>query len=162
MATLYELTGQFRELLELVEQGEVDPEMLADTLEGLEGEIEIKADGYAKVIKELEGKTAMLKGEIERLSNRKSAIENNIKTMKESLEIAMRTTGKTKFMTDLFNFNIAKHGGKQPIEFTGEVTTEYTKTVIQADNEKIRQALESGQQLPFAMLKERGESLRIR
>lgn len=162
MATLYELTGQFQQLLELASTGDIDQEALNDTLEGLGGEIELKADGYAKVIRELEGQVVMLKCEIDRLSNKKTSIENNIKTMKESLEMTMRATGKTKFKTDLFSFNIAKNGGKQPIEFTGEATTEYTKTVIQVDSEKIRQALENGQKLPFAVLKERGESLRIR
>ncbi len=159
MATLYELTGQFRELLELVEQGEVDPEMLADTLEGLEGEIEIKADGYAKVIKELEGKTAMLKGEIERLSNRKSAIENNIKTMKESLEIAMRTTGKVKFKTDLFSFNIQKNPARLVI--TGDVPKDYLiPQEPKVDNKTIKDLLKE-KELDFAHL-EQSESLRIR
>lgn len=159
MATLYELTGQFRELLELIEQGEIDAELLADTLEGLEGEVEIKADGYAKVIKELEGKTAMLKGEIERLSNRKSAIENNIKTMKESLEIAMRTTGKTKFKTDLFSFNIQKNPAGLVI--TGDVPSEYLiPQEPKVDNKTIKELLKQ-QELPFARL-EQGESLRIR
>lgn len=159
MATLYELTGQFRELLELIEQGEIDAELLADTLEGLEGEVEIKADGYAKVIKELEGKTAMLKGEIERLSNKKSAIENNIKTMKESLEIAMRTTGKTKFKTDLFSFNIQKNPARLVI--TGDVPSEYLiPQEPKVDNKTIKELLKQ-QELPFAHL-EQGESLRIR
>lgn len=159
MATLYELTGQFRELLELVEQGEVDPEMLADTLEGLEGEIEIKADGYAKVIKELEGKTAMLKGEIERLSNRKSAIENNIKAMKESLEMAMITVDKTKFKTNLFSFNIQKNPAKLVI--TGEVPKDYLiPQEPKVDNKAIKDLLKE-KELPFAHL-EQSESLRIR
>ena len=159
MATLYELTGQFRELLELVEQGEVDPEMLADTLEGLEGEIEIKADGYAKVIKELEGKTAMLKGEIERLSNRKSAIENNIKTMKESLEIAMRTTGKVKFKTDLFSFSIQKNPARLVI--TGDVPKDYLiPQEPKVDSKAIKDLLKE-KELDFAHL-EQSESLRIR
>lgn len=160
MATLYELTGQYAELIELA--SEIDPEILKDTLEGIDGEIEVKADGYAKVMKELEGQTSILKAEIDRLNNRKALIENNIKAMKESLQNAMITTRKTKFKTDLFSFNIAKNGGKQPIEIIGEVTTEYTKTVLQIDNDKIRQVLEGGQQLSFAILKERGESLRIR
>ena len=161
MATLYELTGQFRELLELVEQGEVDPEMLADTLEGLEGEIEIKADGYAKVIKELEGKTAMLKGEIERLSNRKSAIENNIKTMKESLEIAMRATGKTKFKTDLFSFNIQKNPPKLVIDKPEEIPEEYLIPQEPKINSKAIKDMLKEKELPFAHL-EQSESLRIR
>ena len=74
----------------------------------------------------------------------------------------MKATGKTKFATDLFSFNIAKNGGKQTLTIDGEVPQEYTKTIIENDTDKIRQALEAGQELPFAHLEPRGESLRIK
>ena len=41
-------------LLDMAE--EIDEEVFKDTLEGIEGELEIKADGYAKVIAELENR----------------------------------------------------------------------------------------------------------
>ena len=34
MATLYELTEEYRQLLEMMEDDSVDPEVLQDTLEG--------------------------------------------------------------------------------------------------------------------------------
>lgn len=36
MATLYELTEEYRQLLEMMEDDSVDPEVLQDTLEGME------------------------------------------------------------------------------------------------------------------------------
>ena len=51
--TLYELTNELQELLALAEDPEMDPQMIADTLEGLEGEIELKAEGYGKVIAQM-------------------------------------------------------------------------------------------------------------
>lgn len=159
MATLYELTGQFRELLELIEQGEIDAELLADTLEGLEGEVEIKADGYAKVIKELEGNIATIKAEINRLSGKKSSLESSIKRLKESLETSMRATNKTKFKTDLFSFNIQKNPARLVI--TGDVPSEYLiPQEPKVDNKTIKELLKQ-QELPFTHL-EQGESLRIR
>jgi len=161
MATLYELTGQYRELLELAESEELDKQLIADTLEGLDGEIEIKADGYAKVIRELEGKTAVLKDEIDRLSKRKSVIENNIKSMKEALQNAMFITGKTKFKTDLFNFNIQKNPPRLVIDKPEEVPEEYLiPQEPKIDTSAIKEALKQ-QELPFAHL-EQSESLRIR
>lgn len=50
MATLYELTEEYRQLLEMMEDDTVDPEVLQDTLEGVDGEIEAKADNCAKEI----------------------------------------------------------------------------------------------------------------
>ena len=159
MATLYELTGQFAELLEMIEAEEMDLDTLMDTLEAIEGEIEYKADGYAKVMRELEGKTAVLKDEIDRLSKRKSVIENNIKNLKQALETAMRATGKTKFKTDLFSFNIQKNPARLII--TGEVPEQFLiPQEPEVDNKAIKELLKQ-QELPFAHL-EQSESLRIR
>lgn len=162
MATLYELTNEFQQLLDMIEQGEYDEQVLADTLEGIGGEIEIKADGYAKVIKEIEGNISVIKAEIDRLSTKKSCLDNSVKKLKDSLEASMKATGKVKFKTDLFSFNIAKNGGKQPLDIYDEVPEEYSVTKLEPDKEKIRQALESGQPLSFAILQERGESLKIK
>ena len=54
MQTLYEIAQDYLKLLEMAE--EVDEEVFKDTLEGIEGELEIKADNYAKVITELENR----------------------------------------------------------------------------------------------------------
>lgn len=162
MATLYELTNEFKELLFLAETEDLDEQTLADTLESLGYELEDKADGYAKVIRELEGQASTLKSEIDRLNNRKKTIESNIKQMKKSLQDAMKLSGKTKFKTELFSFNIVKNGGKQALDIYDKVPEEYSIVRLEPDKEKIRQALESGEELPFAILQERGESLRIR
>jgi hypothetical protein len=160
MSTLYELTNDFQELLDLIQQGEFDQATLADTLEGITGEIEIKADGYAKVIKEIEGNVLTIKAEIDRLSGKKSTLDNSIKSLKQSLEMAMRTTGKTKFKTDLFSFNIAKNPASLVI--TGEVPTEfYIPQPPKIDNAAIKEKLKDGEFLGFAKL-EQGESLRIK
>ena len=162
MSTLYELTSDFQQLLDLIEQGEYDEQALSDTLEGIEGEIEIKADGYAKVIKEIEGNISTIKAEIDRLSSKKSSLESSVKRLKESLEMAMRATNKPKFKTELFSFNIAKNGGKKPLDIYDVVPEEYSVLKMEPDKNKIREVLESGKELPFAILQERGESLRIK
>lgn len=63
---LYELTEQFLALQELVYDPEVDEQTFQDTMEGLWGEIEDKADGYAKII-------MGMKADIEALRQRKAA-----------------------------------------------------------------------------------------
>jgi len=159
MATLYELTGQYQQLLEMIQNDEFDEWTLKDTLEGLDGEIEIKADGYAKVIKELEGNVDTLKNEIDRLSRKKSSYENNIKIMKESLENTMKITGKTKFKTDLFSFNIQNNPPRLVID--KDVPEQFLiPQPPKVDNARIKDVLKQ-QELDFAHL-EVGQSLRIR
>lgn len=162
MSNLYQLTNNYETLLNMLYDEDIDEQAIIDTLEGIEGEIEDKADGYAKIIKELESKQNARKEEAKRLTESAKVFENRIKTLKSNLFNAMKATGKEKFSTDLFTFNIAKNGGKQSLTIDGEVPAEYTKTIIENDIDKIRQALEAGQKLPFAHLEPRGESLRIK
>ena len=162
MSNLYQLTNDYETVLNMLYDEDTDEQMVLDTLESLEGDIEDKADGYAKIIKELEEKANARKQEAKRLTTNAKVFENRINTLKQNLFNAMKQTGKTKFTTDLFSFNIAKNGGKQALTIDGDVPKEYTKTKIENDVDKIRKALEDGQELPFAHLEPRGESLRIR
>lgn len=161
MSTLYELTGAYQQLLDMIESGEYNEVEIMDYLQTIDGEIEDKADNYAKVIKELEGSVGIIKAEIDRLSGKKSNLENNIKKLKQSLEMAMRITGKTKFKTDLFGFGIQKNPAALVID-SAYIPAEY---MVQKDPEpdkaKIKEELKLGVILDFAHL-EQSESLRIR
>jgi hypothetical protein len=116
MSTLYELTGQMQALLALMEDPDVDPQIIEDSLEAVSGEIEVKADGYARVRAELMFTSAALKAEIDRLTARKRVIDNNIDRMMESLKNGLIAAGKPKFKTDLFSFNIQKNPPKVVID----------------------------------------------
>lgn len=164
MSTLYELTGEYKELLEMAESGDYDTETLQDTMEAISGEIEVKADGYAKVMKELEGDVAMLKAEEKRLSDRRKVIENNISAMKRNLEESMIAVGKEKFKTDLFSFNIQKNPARVVIEDESKVPAEYlVEQAPKIDRKALLKDLKDGKtfSVDFARL-EQGKSLRIR
>jgi len=158
---LYQLTSDYLQLMELL-YSDADEETVMDTLESLEDAIEYKADNYAKIIREIEGNINTLKDEETRLKNKRQALERNIERLKDNLYNSMKATGKTKFKTDLFSFNIAKNGGKAPVVIGGEVPDSYCVVTMTPDKKLIRGLLEQGVELPFATLGERGESLRIR
>ena len=163
MSTLYELTGQYLELLEMLEEDDgTEEQVIRDTLEGIDGELEIKADNYAKIIRELSEEAKKFEAEKKRLEARQTTLENRVKLLKENLFFAMKETGKTKFKTDLFYFGIQKNGGSQPIEIIPDVPIPAEYCRMEPNNTKIRKALEAGEDLPFALLLERGEHLRIR
>lgn len=163
MSTLYEITGDYLRLLEMLEEEEnIDPQAFADTLEGIEGEFEIKADGYARVLKELTAEAGKYDAEIQRMTARRDSLNNRSKMIKQHLYESMKATGKTKFKTDLFSFGIQRNGGLQPMEIVPdvEIPDEYCRK--EPDNMKIREALKTGAELPFAFLKELGDHLVIR
>jgi hypothetical protein len=81
--------------------------------------------------------------------------------MKEALQNAMFITGKTKFKTDLFNFNIQKNPPRLVIDKPEEVPEEYLiPQEPKIDTKAIKEILKE-HKLPFARL-EQSESLRIR
>lgn len=174
MTSLYELTGQFLQLMNMLEDEECEEQVIIDTLESIDYDIEDKADGYAKIIKTLENNVSGFEKEIKRLTDRKKTYENRIKWLKQNLEFCMRTTGKRKFTTDLFSFNIQKNGGKrklvvdvdindipeqyrikQPDTIDGDAVREYIK-------ENGFEGQDGSLNCEFAHLEPQGESLRIR
>jgi hypothetical protein len=160
--TLYEMTSNFAAVLEMAQDPNVDPEAIKDTLQAIDGEIEEKADGYAKVIKELKADADKLSAEIKRLTDRKKAIENNISNMQEMLTFAMQTTGKTKFKTELFNFNIQKNPPSLVIDYENNIPLDfYIAQPSKVDKDKIKSLLLSGEKLSFAHIEQK-EGVRIR
>lgn len=165
MSTLYELTDEYKMVLEMSEDPDVDDQVLADTLEGIEGEIEYKADGYARVIREMEADARALKTEEERLSARRATIENRIKYLKARLQYAMLLVGKPKFKTELFSFNIQKNPAAVIIDTPDldEIPAEYLiQQPPKVDKQRIKEDLKAGADLLGIAHLEQTESLRIR
>jgi hypothetical protein len=83
-------------------------------------------------------------------------------TVDDLLRVMTDTLHETKIKTDLHIFTVCRNGGKQPMEITGEVPDNYKRIVYETDTEKIRAALEAGEELTFAHLNERGTHLMIK
>ena len=162
--TLYELRAEYMELLALLEDPDTDPQVIADTMEGIRGELDVKCDSYVVMIRQLEAQVEMIDAELIRLEKNKSALTNNIKRMKAAVLDTIQMTGSRKMVTDHFKLSIVKNGGKQPMEVDEieKIPQDYLTMKPVANMEKIRQELEGGGQLDFARLKERGEHLGIR
>lgn len=163
MSRLYELKENYKQIASMLYEEEIDEQCILDTLESIEGEIEEKADNYAVIIKELLGDAEICKQEKLRLEARQKSFENRAKLLKDKLQEVMIETGKTKFKTPKFSFGIQKNGGLAPLwvdEDYSNIPQKYLK--VEPDNIKIRQALDTGENIMFAHYEERGESLRIR
>lgn len=162
MSTLHEITGQYLELYEMMESAdELEMKIIADTLDGMDGELEEKADGYAKIMAELDAEAVKFEKEADRLAARAEQLHNRSKILKDRLKAAMILCDRRKFKTDFYSFAICKNGGVAPMEVDATaVPDDYMKKI--PDTSKIREALNAGEILPFAELKDRGEHLRIK
>lgn len=162
---LYELTEQYEALMDMLCDEEVDEQTIKDTLEAIDGEIEDKADNYAKIMRQMQANIAVIKAEEERLYARRKSLENREQNLKAALKANLEFIGKTKFKTELFSFCIATNGGKQPIFITDNIDEIPGKYLIPQpsvpDKDAIRELLES-KEVEWAHFEPRGTSLRIR
>ena len=159
MATLYELTGKYHQLLDLAE--DTDPTLFNDTMDSITDAIEDKAVGYAKVDKELDKDEKALKDEASRLSARAKSISNNRKILKQNLQEAMETTGKEKIKTPEFTIYIQNNPVSVKLVDESKIPAYLTKTVMAPDKTRIKQLLKEGKDVPGAELST-SSSLRIR
>lgn len=162
MSNLYNLKENWKQVSNMLYEEEIDEQCILDTIESIEEEIEDKADSYAMIIKDLLSDAEACKQEKLRLETRQKSFENRAKLLKNRLEETMKETGKTDFKTSLFNFKIQKNGGLAPLWTTEDlrlIPWDFLKK--EPDNNKIRELLQT-QEVSWAKLEERGESLRIR
>ena len=166
--TLYELNVQMQTILEMAEDDDLDPELIAGTLECVEDDSEDKLDSYGVVRNELQMDVAKIDQEIKRLTEKKKRINANIDKMKNAVQYTMTEVLHTrKVKGEKFTWAIQKNGGKAPLiindgVFPFNIPEQYQQVDFDFDRAEIRAALERGEELEFAHLGERGESLRLK
>lgn len=155
---LYELSVAFQE----VQNMELDPEVMKDTLDSIEDAIENKAENMAKLIRNLESDVTAYKEEEDRLKTKRQATENKVKWLKTYLEDNMKLTGKTKFKSGMFNFSIQKNPASVNITDEKIIPEEFLiQQPPKVDKTSLKEVLKNGVEVPGAELKQT-EGLRIR
>ena len=163
MSTLFEITSDVEQLYELATMDEeMDEQLFQDTLDGLLGELEVKAGGYCNVIKQLEMEADRAKNMSLVWEQKQKQRENAIKRMKEALRDAMIRTDQKQIDAGEYTIKLQKNGGRVPMCIDGEVPQNMTKMVIEPDKDKIRRWLEEGNTCDWAYLEERGQHIVIK
>jgi hypothetical protein len=108
MISLYEMTAQQRELLEMDIEDEQDGQAMVDLLNELADDIEAKAARVAYVVRQLEAEAEAIRGEERRLRNRREVREHKIERMKEYLLDGMVAAGVRKAGDVNFTVSVRK------------------------------------------------------
>lgn len=96
---LYEISDNYRAFLTAVEAGEIPEDAIADTLDGIQGAFEVKADAVACMVKELAGKAQMIKDEADRLTARAKAKKAHADRLTQYLYRQMQRTKTPRIET---------------------------------------------------------------
>lgn len=96
---LYEVAHDYLSLVEAIENEEIPEEAIADTLEAIEGEVEVKADNIACLLKEFAAEITAFKEEEAKLAKRRKVKERAYERLKTYLSDALLTVGIDKVET---------------------------------------------------------------
>ena len=165
MSALYELSGKYLELQKLTDADDSDmARAIADTMEGIGGEIQAKAEAIVTVALNMGADVDAIDAEIARLQERKKAIVNRKNSIKDYLRTNMEATGITKISCPLFTVSCVQGREIAVIDNADEIPDEYVtvKTDIYPDKNAITKALKEGIEIPGARLDRAKSSIRIK
>lgn len=96
MTALYVIAKDYRDAAHKLADLDLDPQTVADTLEGLSGELEVKAQSVAYMVRNLEVTAAAIKQHEMEQAARRKAIENRAESLRAYLANCMESTGIEK------------------------------------------------------------------
>lgn len=164
---LFDIVGDYQLLYDMATDVTGDPEQeqtFADTLEALKGELEVKAEGYIHVIRQLE----MEQERAEQLEYEwhLKAIKrkDSIQRMKSALVDAMKQTGHEQLEAGDYTLKVVKNGGQAPIIYDDEsaIPQSLMRIKYEKDAKLIREYLTEHPDTKWAHIGERGVHLGIK
>lgn len=111
MATLYELSEGYAQLMAMYEQAESDAERedMLDLIAEAEGDLTAKAEAYARIMRNKQAEAEGFKAEAKRLSERARAAETAAERMKEAITTAMMMAGAKEIGTTIGKWRLQEN-----------------------------------------------------
>lgn len=163
--TLYQIAAEYRAITDVLMDSGCDEQTLKDTLEGEAWPLELKAQNYAFVIRNMEASADAIKAAEQQMAERRKSIEKRAEYLKDRLKGAMELAKMQKIECPHFAISIAKNPPSVDIYEQGLIPAEFMKTPEPPppapDKTAIKEAIKAGKEVPGAALKQ-GTSLRIK
>lgn len=147
-----------------------------------------KLDRYGALIRTIEARAEIQQTEAKRLLDRASVNLNHARRLKDRLLAYMDRTGRKKIEGNLYAFTAANNGGAAPVQIddvdpmqveprfrvakltlacpTDEtleaLESQCRRLDVEIDTRAVREALDAGEDLPWARYGERGRHIRVR
>jgi len=109
MKPLYEIVQAHRELTRLAEVEELDEQAVADTLAGLEGDIQTKAQSVAAMVLNVEAWAQAADDAAKRLAERAAKMRKRSDWLRGYLYTNLKASGQTKVDSPEFTISIRKN-----------------------------------------------------
>lgn len=156
---LYQIAENYREAVDKLSDMDLPPEAVQDTLEALQGEIQVKATNVAAFCQNLEALAESIKFAEEKMCHRRKVIENRVASIKDYIKNCMESTGITKIeLTDRPEFKLSIKKNPPSVEIVDQVIVpdKYLKYPVppppSLDKKLIADDLKKGVEVPGARL----------
>lgn len=155
-----DLANEISKVLALGESGDIDPQTLADTLEGIEGMIEDKFDATMSVIKDFDSKQEACKKEAARLAERAKHWQRQAGSLRQYLLECLQVSGRKQFKSTLHTYSVKKGSVSLKIVDEDSIPDEYvdsrTEVIHELQKDKIKQILTDALK-SIEVLRDKGE-----
>jgi hypothetical protein len=154
MTTLADLADMLNRLVEEVEY--LDAQTYSDTLEGVEGAFEVKAEKVVYAILGMDRRGQLMKDQLRRFRERIGIVEQNAQYLRNYLQHGLESTGKKRLETPAFSMSLRKSTAVI-ITSEEEVPSQLTRTTMTTvpDKVAIGKQLKAGEMVPGAELEHR-------
>lgn len=156
---LYELVAQHKSLEYLATSEDLPPEVVRDTLDGLEGELRDKAVSVAHFILNLESVADSIDAAIEQMMARKLRLEKRAASLQEYLLFNMIAAGIQKVDSPYFTLTVKKNPPSVVIDSENLIPARFMKDPPpppppMVNKAAIAKAIKEGQEVPGAHLEQ--------
>lgn len=156
LPALYELAREYRDAAERLADLDLDEQTVADTLEGLAGDLEVKATNVAMFARNLEATAAQIKDAEAQMAARRKAVENRATSLRRYLLVSMQQAGIQKIECPYFRLAVRDNPPAVDVFDAAQVPAEFMRqpeTPPPApDKTAIKDELKAGRDVPGCRL----------
>ncbi|MDI6634324.1 siphovirus Gp157 family protein [Pantoea dispersa] len=151
MTALYQIANDFAALTD----SGIEPEMIADTLDAIEWELEEKVEQCLAVCKNESAYAESLKEESRKLAERARAAENRVTSIKDYIAKSLETAGKKSLKAGIHQVTVRAPSKSVEITSVDSIPSDFVEyeTTIKPNKLAIKQQIEAGNDIPGAHIK---------
>ena len=165
MTSLYDIAAEYRQTADKLADLDLDEQTIADTLEGMSGALEVKAQNVVMFARNLEATATAIKEAETAMAARRKAIEHRAAGLRRYALSAMQVAGVQSIECPYFKLSVRKNPTAVEVFDAAQIPAQFMRTPEPPppapDKKAITEAIKAGQEVPGARLVS-GERLEVR
>lgn len=165
MTALYVLAGEYQRAALYLEELDLPPDAITDTLESLAGDLETKATNVAFMARNIEALAAQIKDAEKQMAERRKALESRAERLRDYMLSCMLVAGVKKIEGPMLKISVRDNPGAVEIFDSSQIPDEFMRQPEPPppvpDKKAIAEAIKAGAEVAGARMT-KGHRLEIR